>query len=179
MSELGPTLETPRLILRPLRGEDFDAWAEMMADDSTRFIGGPQTRPNAWRGFVMVAGAWVAQGFSMFSVIEKASGRWIGRVGPWRPEGWPGAEVGWGISKDVWGKGYATEAAAASMDWAFDTLGWDDVIHIIDPENVRSQAVAERLGSVNRGPCRMPPPFHTYRVDAWGQTRDQWRARRR
>lgn len=179
MSELGPTLETPRLTLRPLAGQDFDAWAEMMADESTRFIGGPQTRSAAWRGFVSVAGAWVAQGFSMFSVIEKASGRWIGRVGPWVPEGWPGTEVGWGITKTAWGKGYATEAAEASIDWAFEALGWTDVIHIIDPENVRSQAVAARLGSVNRGPGKMPEPFHTYRVDIWGQTREEWRARRR
>ena len=179
MSELGPTLETPRLILRPVSGEDFDAWAAMMADESTRFIGGPQSRSTAWRGFVMVAGAWVAEGFSMFSVLEKASGRWIGRVGPWEPEGWPGTEVGWGIDKAEWGKGYATEAAEASIDWAFDVLGWTDVIHIIDPENVRSQAVARRLGAENRGPCQMPEPFHTYRVDCWGQTRESWRARRR
>jgi RimJ/RimL family protein N-acetyltransferase len=178
MSPLGPTLETPRLTLRPLAPEDFDAWAEMMADESTRFIGGPQQRSGAWRGFVSVAGAWAMQGYSMFSVIEKASGRWIGRVGPWVPEGWPGTEVGWGLTKAAFGKGYATEAAAASIDWAFDALGWTDVIHIIDPENVPSQAVARRLGSTNRGPGQMPEPFHTYRVDIWGQTRDEWRARR-
>jgi RimJ/RimL family protein N-acetyltransferase len=94
-----------------------------MADEVTRFIGGPQVRSIAWRSFVSVTGAWVIQGFSMFSVIEKSSGRWIGRLGPWVPEGWPGAEVGWSIIPDAWGKGYATEGAAASMDWVFDHLG--------------------------------------------------------
>jgi RimJ/RimL family protein N-acetyltransferase len=179
MSDLGPTLETPRLILRPLAPEDFDGWAEMMADESTRYIGGPQTRSGAWRGFVSVAGAWAMQGYSMFSVIERASGRWIGRVGPWVPEGWPGTEVGWGLTKSAFGQGYATEAATAAIDWAFDVLGWTDVIHIIDPENTPSLAVAERLGSTNCGPAAMPEPFHTYHVDIWGQTRDAWRARRR
>jgi RimJ/RimL family protein N-acetyltransferase len=179
MSALGPTLETARLTLRPLAAEDFDAWAAMMADESTRFIGGPQSRSTAWRGFVSVAGAWAMQGYSMFSVTEKATGLWIGRVGPWVPEGWPGTEVGWGLTKAAFGKGYATEAAVAAIDWAFEALGWTDVIHIIDPENIASIAVAERLGSVNRGPGQMPEPFHTYRVDIWGQTREDWRGRPR
>jgi RimJ/RimL family protein N-acetyltransferase len=151
----------------------------MMADDSTRFIGGPQSRAAAWRSFATFAGAWVVQGFSMFSVIEKTTGRWVGRVGPWAPEGWPGAEVGWGLTRAAFGKGYATEAAEASIDWAFDSLGWSDVIHTINPENLSSQAVAERLGSVNRGPGLLPEPFSAFRVDVWGQTREEWRSRRR
>ena len=179
MTDVGPTLETARLILRPTRAEDFDGWAMLMADEASKFIGGPQPRSTAWRGFVSVAGAWSMHGYSMFSVIEKASGRWIGRVGPWVPEGWPGTEVGWGLNKDAYGRGYATEAAIASIDWAFDTLGWTDVIHCIDPENTASQRVAERLGSANRGPGRLPAPFEAYPVDIWGQTRDQWRARAR
>jgi RimJ/RimL family protein N-acetyltransferase len=87
-----------------------------------RHLGGVQPRSVAWRGFLQMAGAWTIQGFSMFSVIEEVSGRWIGRIGPWRPEGWPGPEVGWALSRDVWGKGYATEAATAAMDWVFDEL---------------------------------------------------------
>ncbi len=136
-------------------------------------------RAIAWRGFAMVTGSWALKGFSMFSVIEKASGNWIGRLGPWQPEGWPAAEVGWGLARECWGKGYATEGAAAAMDWAFDTLGWDDVIHCIDPANIGSIGVARRLGSINRGPTRMPPPFEGAPVDAWGQTRTEWRGRRR
>jgi RimJ/RimL family protein N-acetyltransferase len=179
MTEFGPTLETARLILRPTRMEDFDGWAALMADDASKFIGGPQPRSTAWRGFMSMAGAWAMTGQGMFSVIEKSSGRWIGRIGPWVPEGWPGTEVGWGLAKDAYGKGYATEAAIASIDWAFDTLGWTDVIHCIDPENVASQRVAERLGSVNRGASQMPPPFEAYPIEIWGQTRDEWQARKR
>lgn len=175
----GPTLETERLILRPTADADFDAWAEYMAHPVTRFIGGPQRRPVAWRAFASMAGAWVVQGFAMFSVIEKSSGRWVGRLGPWVPDGWPGTEVGWGVIPEAQGKGYAVEGASAAIDWAFDALGWTDVIHCIDPENTASQAVARRLGSVNRGPGRMPAPFESFPIDIWGQSRDDWRARRR
>jgi RimJ/RimL family protein N-acetyltransferase len=174
---LGPTLETPRLILRPPAPEDFDAYVAFMADDATRFIGGPQTREAAWRGFVSIAGSWAMFGHSLFAVVEKSTGRWIGRVGPWVPEGWPGTEVGWGLIREATGKGYAVEAAARTIDWVFDDLGWTEVVHCIDPENVASQRVAERLGSVNRGPGKLPPPIDHYPVDVWGQTREAWRAR--
>jgi len=176
---LGPTLETPRLILRPPAPEDFDAYVAFMADDATRYVGGPQSREAAWRGFVSIAGAWAMQGYSLFAVVEKSTGRWIGRVGPWVPEGWPGTEVGWGLIREANGKGYAVEAATATIDWAFDHLGWTEVVHCIDPENTASQRVAERLGSVNRGPGRLPPPVDQYPVDVWGQSREDWRARRR
>jgi RimJ/RimL family protein N-acetyltransferase len=91
------TLETPRLILRPTRPEDFEPWAAFMADgEASKFIGGPQPRSTAWRGFMSMAGSWAMNGQAMFSVVEKSSGDWIGRVGPWVPDGWPGNEVGLG-----------------------------------------------------------------------------------
>lgn len=174
-----PTLHTRNLILRPLNGEDWEAWAAFAADEETmRFLGGVQERPTAWRGLCTMAGAWMVKGFSMFSLIERETGRWVGRVGPWKPEGWPGTEVGWGVSRGFAGKGYAYEAAAASMDYAVDVLGWTDIIHTIDPENERSIRLAQRLGSTNRGPTSLPAPLDTFRVDAWGQSADEWRARR-
>lgn len=167
------------MILRPTAAADFEGWAAFMADEeATRFIGGVQPRPTAWRGLRTMAGAWALDGFAMFSVIEKASGRWVGRLGPWSPEGWPGTEVGWGIARAFWGRGYAVEGAAATMDWAIDHLGWTDIIHTIDPDNAASIAVARKLGSTNRGPTRLPAPFESARVDAWGQTREQWLTRR-
>jgi RimJ/RimL family protein N-acetyltransferase len=173
-------LETPRLLLRPTQPQDFEGWAAFMADpESARFVGGVQPRPIAYRGFLSMAGAWAIQGFAMFSVIEKASRRWVGRVGPWCPEGWPGTEVGWGIVRDRWGLGYATEAAAASIDWAFATLSWTDVIHTIDVANAASHAVARKLGSRNRGRGQLPTPYEHLVIDVWGQTRDEWLARRR
>jgi len=172
-------IETERLILRPPQIEDFDAYASLMNDpQAARFIGGPQVRAMAWRSFLASAGAWMIQGFSMFSVIEKTSGQWIGRLGPWHPEGWPGTEVGWGLVRAAWGKGYALEGATAAIDWAFEHLDWNEVIHSIDPANAPSQALAQRLGSACRGPGKLPAPFEDAPTEIWGQTREQWLAKR-
>lgn len=177
-SDLGPTLVTERLILRPPVAEDFEACAQLMADAATaRYIGGVQSRPESWRGFLSIAGAWSMQGFSFFTVVEKATGQWVGRVGPWQPVGWPGTEVGWSLGAAFHGKGYATEAATAAIDWAFDHLGWTEVIHCIDPANLASQAVATRLGSSLLRQDMMPPPIEIS-IDIWGQSREQWRARK-
>ncbi|MFN3856903.1 MAG: GNAT family N-acetyltransferase [Caulobacter sp.] len=176
----GPTLETARLILRPTAREDFDAWADLMADEeASKFIGGPQARPTAWRGMMSMGGAWALEGFGMFSVLEKDGGAWVGRIGPWVPEGWPGTEVGWALARSAWGKGYALEAAVATIDWAFATLGWSEVIHTIEPENRASQKVAERLGSTILRQARLPPPFDDKVLDVWGQSREQWMSRPR
>lgn len=175
----GPVLNTERLILRPIEMEDFPRWAEMMAHETARFIGGPQPAEAAWRGFMTMAGAWSLTGVSMFSVIARDSGRWLGRIGPWRPHDWPGNEVGWGLHPDAQGRGYGVEAATAAMDYAFDVLGWDDVIHCIDPDNTPSQRLAERVGSRNLGATRLPAPFHDLTIEAWGQSRADWKARPR
>jgi RimJ/RimL family protein N-acetyltransferase len=172
-------LQTARLILRPLRMEDFEPWAATMADsEAARVIGGLQVRAVAWRGSMTMAGAWHLRGFAMFSVIERSTGRWLGRLGPWHPEGWPGPEIGWAIIRPCRGRGYATEGAAATMDWVFDVPGWSGVVHCIAPENIASQVVARKLGSSNRGPGRLPAPLETTRIDLWTQTRAQWNAHR-
>jgi RimJ/RimL family protein N-acetyltransferase len=173
-------IETPRLVLRPPRPEDFDAFAAFQANPETmHFLGSAaQPRSLAWRSFLTMAGAWAMQGFGMFTVIEKESGRWVGRVGPWQPEGWPGTEVGWGIVHDRCRLGYATEAATGAIDWAFAALGWHEVIHVIDLENLPSQGVARKLGSRNRGRGQLPAPFTDSVIDVWGQTKAEWLARR-
>jgi RimJ/RimL family protein N-acetyltransferase len=176
----GPRIETDRLILRPTEPEDFVAWAAFAADpEGMRHLGGAVSRAVAWRSFMTMAGAWAMRGFGMFSVIEKSSGRWIGRLGPWQPEGWPGTEIGWGLVRDTWGRGLATEGSIAAADWAFVHLGWSDMIHSIAPDNVGSQSVARKLGSTNLGPGKLPEPLQDVVVDIWGQTREQWMAFRR
>ena len=178
-SRLDTVIETPRLILRVPSLKEFEPWCEFMADEeAARYIGKAQKPAAVWRGICTMVGSWAAQGYAMFSVFEKSTGRWIGRVGPWQPHQWPGPEVGWGVIRDVWGKGYALEAAAASMNFAVDELGWTDIIHSIHPNNVNSQKLAKRLGSVNRGPGKMPPPFENDPVDLWGQTAAEWIERR-
>jgi RimJ/RimL family protein N-acetyltransferase len=176
---IGPTLTTERLILRPPTQDDFPAFAAMMADaDHVKFIGGALTPSMAWRQLAAITGSWSLMGFSMFSVLDRQTGAWLGRVGPWMPHGWPGTEVGWGLAPQATGKGYGLEAATAAMDWAFDHLGWTQIIHIIDPNNKPSEALATSLGSTNLGPTRMPEPLHIHTVNAWGQSVQDWRKRR-
>ncbi|MEO7169264.1 MAG: GNAT family N-acetyltransferase, partial [Sphingomonas sp.] len=163
------------MILRVPEASDLDGFAEMGAyEEAMRYIGGHGPRSQAWRVLTGIRGAWDIRGHSMFSVIERATGAWVGRIGPWKPEGWPGEEVGWGVSSQFAGKGYAYEAAVACMDYAVDVLRWPFVIHTIDPENTRSIALAVRLGSTNGGPTKLPAPYEASRVDAWGQSADQW-----
>jgi RimJ/RimL family protein N-acetyltransferase len=173
-----PVLETERLILRCPEERDLDGFAEMMADPAAaHFLGGVKPRSEVWRALAALAGSWVIKGYGMFSVVEKASGHWIGRIGPWQPEGWPGSEVAWGLTPSAWGRGYATEAAEACIDFAFERLGWEEVVHTIDPANAPSQAVARRVGSRYLRPGRLPAPINLD-LDVWGQTRAEWRARR-
>ena len=172
-------IETDRLVLRLPRIEDFERYAELHADEeAARHIGGTLLRAPAWRKFLQMPGAWMVQGYAMFSVVDKASGLWLGQAGAWQPEGWPGTEVGWAFHRSAWGKGYAREAAVAAIDWGFDEVGWREVIHSIAPDTHASQALAQRLGSVNRGPGKLPPPNEDVRIDIWSQSREDWLAHR-
>ncbi len=173
-------IETERLILRPPNADDFDAWARFQSDAATMtYIGGVKSRAESWRDLCAMVGAWHVRGYAMFSLILKGSGAWIGRIGPWYPDGWPAREVGWAVAPEYAGKGYALEAAVASMDYAVDTLGWDDICHTIDPDNLASIKLARRLGSTNRGPTQLPEPYIVARVDDWGQSREQWQENRK
>lgn len=168
-------LQTERLILRIPQESDFEAWAAFMADEAaSQFLGGPQPRPFAWRVLATMAGSWALRGYGMFSVIERATNQWVGRIGPWNPEGWPGFEVGWGLARQAWGKGYAQEAATAAIDWTFATLQQPEIIHCIDPANAPSLAVAQRLGSV----FRRPGEIFEKPVEIWGQSASDWQQRR-
>jgi RimJ/RimL family protein N-acetyltransferase len=119
-----------------------------------------------------MAGHWALHGAGMFVVEEKRSGKYVGRVGPWFPPGWPGFEVGWGIAPEFRGKGYAVEAARASIDWSFATFALDQIMHCIDCENLASQAVARRLGAEKQGEFDL----FGHAADVWVTRRDAWTA---
>src|SRR5262249_51921733 len=143
------TLLSQRLVLRMFRESDLDAYAEMCGDlDVMRFIGDghPLSRAESWRHMAMILGHWQLRGFGLWAVEERSTGLLAGRVGCWQPEGWPGFEIGWTLRRQFWGRGYATEAALASLDFAFSRLGQARVISLIDPENGPSIAVAARVG---------------------------------
>ena len=146
-----PTLVTDRLILRPLEESDLDAYADMFmrpeVRDSLR-LPATYSRVDAWIGMVKWRGQWELRGSGHWAVEERATGRLVGSVGLHRPEypDWPGLEVGWTLLPSCWGKGFATEAGAGSIDYAFEVIGVDEVFSVILPANIRSQAVARRLG---------------------------------
>jgi len=144
-------VETERLRMRPLAPQDADAHIAFMQDPRVAtflsFTGEPEDRMKLWRNYASYLGHWSIRGFGFFSVEEKATGRWVGRVGPWQPEGWPSLEIGWGIIPDAWGRGYAPEAAAALRDVVFEHFpDLPRIISLIDPKNENSQAVARKIG---------------------------------
>jgi RimJ/RimL family protein N-acetyltransferase len=140
-------METARLILREFRENDFEAYAAMCADaEVMRFLGGAMKRADAWRQMAMFLGHWQLRGYGLWAVEEKATGAFIGRVGLLNPEGWPGLEVAWTLISAKWHQGFATEAARASVDYAFNVVKADKIISMISPENRPSIRVAERIG---------------------------------
>lgn len=141
-------LETARLRLRQFREDDLDAWARITSDaDVMRYVGGSAlTRDEAWRSLGYVLGHWQIRGFGLWAAEEKATGRLVGRIGLYRPEGWPGLEVGWLVERARWGEGFATEGGAAALAHAFRCLAARRVISVIEPANAASIRVAEKLG---------------------------------
>jgi len=173
----GPVVDTERLKLRQWCSADIAPNTAMLSDPGTaRFItvdGKPVTNELVgWRNAAVIAGHWALHGAGMFVVEEKASGRCVGRGGPWFPPGWPGFEVGWGIASEFRGKGYAVEAARAAIDWAFATFELDHVVHCIDQENTASQAVARRLGAEKQGETDL----FGHVADVWVTMRSLWMA---
>ena len=167
------TLETERLILRMWREEDdFETYAQMCADPEVmRYLGGKTfSRMEAWRHMAFLIGHWHLRGYGHWAVEEKASGRFVGRIGFLNPEGWPGFEIGWTLGREHWGKGYATEGARRALEYAFTELDQDHVISLIHPENQGSIRVAERLGEQPEGKAEIMG----FDVLVYGMDRDKY-----
>ncbi len=149
-----PELTTERLRLRGLRTDDLDAYARMYADpDVMRFLenGRPSDRAAAFRSMAVHLGHWQLRGYGQWALEDRGTGEFVGRAGLWQPEGWPGLEVGWVLERRSWGRGLATEAGRAAIDYAFRCLGVEKVISLIQPDNHASIRVAQRLGESYEG----------------------------
>lgn len=142
-----PRLQTPRLTLRAPAIGDFDALAAFYGGPRSRFVGGPVTREQAWRILAGEIGHWTLRGFGRWALEDRATGRFAGLVGLWFPEGWPEAEIGWSLVDGFEGRGFATEAALAAREHAYDALGWSTAISLVSPDNAASAAVARRMGA--------------------------------
>lgn len=152
-----PALETERLVLRGFRPGDVELFARFYASEASRFVGGPEAPHATWRRIASYAGCWALRGYGKFVVEEKASGRAVGIVGPWYPEGWPEPEIGWTVLPEFEGRGYAAEAAARALSFAYDELGWTTAMSAIFPGNDRSVRLAERLGCTYDGALEIKP----------------------
>jgi RimJ/RimL family protein N-acetyltransferase len=144
-----PTLETERLRLRPPRGGDFEDYAALYADhEVVRLLGNGDSwdRGRSWRHLAFAIGHWQMEGFGPWLAEDKATGAFIGIIGFWQPVTWPGFELAWHLARRFWGRGYATEGARAALAQAF--LGWkrQHVISLVNPANLPSIRVAERIG---------------------------------
>jgi RimJ/RimL family protein N-acetyltransferase len=149
-----PRLETPRLILRANRFEDFEAMVAIWTDPAVRrhFHGDPLTREDMWSRFLRGFGMWAVMGYGAWAVEEKATGDYVGTVGTFEVkrgidpalEGMP--EAGWTLTPRVHGRGYATEAARAALAWTDAALGYPCLFCIIAPENLASIRVAAKCG---------------------------------
>ncbi len=162
-------LVTERLLLRQFRDDDLEAYAAIQADPVVaRHVGdgAPADREASWRLMALFLGHWTLRGHGQYAVEERAGGSFVGRVGLWRPEGWPGLEIGWLIGRDRWGRGYATEAARTVAQAAFAELGVDRLISVIRPDNVASIRVARKIGAVHDTTIEL----HGHTVDIYAMT---------
>ena len=148
-----PTLETPRLILRAHRVDDFPALFAMWSDEAViRYIGGRALPADeCWTRLLRYRGLWPLLGYGYWAVEEKASGRFAGDIGfadfhrLLEPSILGVPEMGWGLVPAFHGKGYAAEATAAALQWLDDQQLGKSVC-IIDPGNERSLRLAAQNG---------------------------------
>ena len=139
-------IETERLQLRPLTVDDLDDVLALQAEPEVMRFLGRLDRGQATEWLQITERQWAEVGYGRAAVIDRASGRFVGRSGlRYWPE-FEETEVGWVLHPDVWGQGLATEAGNASLRWGFKNLYVPYITAIINPENTRSNAVAQRLG---------------------------------
>jgi len=143
-----PTVKTARLKLRPFHLGDLEAYANMCSDDRfMKYLGGRTfTKEQTWENMAIIQGHWMLLGYGIWAIECSKTRELIGRAGLLNLYGWPGIEVCWALSPTHWAKGYATEAAIATIEWAFDNNVTDSLISLIQPDNIKSENVAQRAG---------------------------------
>jgi RimJ/RimL family protein N-acetyltransferase len=144
-------LSTPRLRLRPWREDDLAPFAALNADQQVMaHFPAPLTREESDAVAARIRARMDEQGWGLWAVEVKGADAFIGFTGLMHPafEAFftPCTEVGWRLARHAWGHGFATEAAKASLAYAFGTLGLSEVVAMTALGNTRSLAVMERLG---------------------------------
>jgi RimJ/RimL family protein N-acetyltransferase len=139
-------IETRRLLLRPLTLGDVDALVALHNHpEVARFIKRLE-RPAAEERLRLAEREWLERGYGMLAVLDRVTGRFLGRAGLKYWDQFDETEVGWALRRDAWGHGYATEAARACIDWGFASLQLPFLTAMIHPQNDASIRLAHRLG---------------------------------
>lgn len=146
-------LETERLYLRELEQEDFPALCKILQDEKTMYAyEGAFSEEEVQEWLDRQLARYKKYGFGLWAVIRKESDELIGQCGltmqPWKDG--EVLEIGYLFRRDCWHQGYATEAARACKQYAFETLGAKEVCSIIRDTNTASQNVALRNGMEKR-----------------------------
>jgi RimJ/RimL family protein N-acetyltransferase len=152
----GFAFETPRLIIRDWRDSDREPWAAMGRDPEVMAHLGPlMERPETDMLLDRQRAIQARLGHTFWALESRETGDFLGFCGlKIMPERIPGLEdtieIGWRLKRDAWGKGYAREAAEASLNWGWANLSADRICAITTPGNVRSWGLMERLGMKRR-----------------------------
>jgi RimJ/RimL family protein N-acetyltransferase len=154
--------ETRRLILRRFTAIDYPAYYTMSADPAmARFAGRPPAGPDeAWMRMLRQTGHWSLFGYGFLAIEEKATGCFVGEAGLAHFRRGLGSEfdgvpeAGWAIAPWAQGHGYATEAAAAALQWCEGRFGMRRTVCLIHSRNASSLRVAEKLGYTQMGECQ-------------------------
>jgi RimJ/RimL family protein N-acetyltransferase len=144
-----PEIETARLHLRAFTPDDLDDLYMVFGDaEVMKYISGgkPRTREATETGLLRTIEGWQKRGFGLWAVAEKDGGKVIGYCGLMFLEDTTEIELAYGLAKSAWGKGFATEAALASLKYGFEELKMERIVAVVNPQNVSSQRVLEKLG---------------------------------
>ncbi|MCK0150382.1 GNAT family N-acetyltransferase [Marivita sp. S6314] len=149
-----PLIETPRLRLRHHIASDLDALCDLFETDRARHMGGPIPRVHAWRWMASEIAMWDLMGHGAWG-IETRDGTFLGQIGILRPPHFPEREIGWTLLETAEGQGFATEAALAVLAWGWEQ-GYSTLVSYIAPDNMRSIALATRLGARHDPAAALP-----------------------
>jgi RimJ/RimL family protein N-acetyltransferase len=144
-------IETERLVLRPWRGADIEPFWAMACDPQVMRYLPPRTRSETEAAVGRMMAMQAEHGHCFWAIERKADRRFIGFCGVVPPRS-PTFEyeIGWRLASDVWGLGYAREAAEASLEWVWRHLDTPAVVAITTRDNARSWGLMERLGMARR-----------------------------
>lgn len=142
-----PVIETRRLTLRGPEAQDYPDFKATFTSYRARFMGGPLNAYEAWMLYAAEIGHWQIRGYGMWMIHLRETGETCGMAGGWKPAQWPEPEIAWVIWPDRAGKGFALEATHAVRTHLFNVCGWKTAVSYIDPKNLDSIRLAERLGA--------------------------------